>query len=309
MRDVALVLGSFCISYASRAVQSLLRNSLEPVRVRLITDAAEDKTKLEEMVAGLELHGHDVLVHAQAEADDIAESRFAQWPHLRRFRFGHPCWRKLTDPPLFVTPGSEVIVLDPDVYFPNRFRFDSAPEKGIRVMWQRPNCLLPAETVRAAFQAPARLADHVDIGAAHLRQEPDWDFLDWLIDRMGGRGLPRVPHVEAIGWAALAMRMGGGYLPPQHWYCWDHNHLKRLKLKAGTDPLKLMAQLPLASVKMFHAGGVAKEWLVPAEEAGLFDTGQTIEHSLDSPPYEEFTQARFHRVQLIKDTARFVGYT
>lgn len=297
------------MSYASRAVQSLLRNCMDSIRVRLITDAAEDKRKLQDMVDTLDHHGHEVHVHAQTEADEIAEERFAKWPVLRRFRMGHPCWRKITDPPLFVEPGQEVIILDPDVYFPNRFRFDEAPERGVRIMWQRPNCLLPPHSVAAAFRAPARLADHMDIGSAHLRQDLDWDYLDWFIERLGGRGLPWKPHIEAICWAAIAMRMGGGYLPPEHWYCWDHSHPKRWMLKAGVPPLKLLSRVPLHKVKMFHAGGVAKDWLVEAEAQGIFDTGQVIEHTLPSPPFEEFTEMRFKMLQAMKDTARMVGYT
>lgn len=309
MRYVSIVLGSNSISYSGRAVQSLLRNCLEPIHLRLITDAASDREKLQDMVATLDLHGQCVTVHAQVEADDLASRRFSGLPALQRFRFGHPCWRKLTDPSLFADVGAEVVVLDPDVYFPNRFTFDDPPDKGLRVMWQRPNCLLPAETVRAAFAAPARLADHVDIGSAHLKQELDWEYLDWFIERIGGRGLPRVPHVEAIGWSALAMRMGGGYLPPEHWHCWDHSHAKRLRLKFGSQPLKLLGAVPLDRIKMFHAGGIAKNWLVPAEEAGLFETGQTIEHCLRSPPFREFSRARFEILQLQKDAAKAIGYT
>ncbi len=62
-----------------------------------------------------------------------------------------------------------MVLLDPDLYFPNTFRFEPTPEQGILLMWQRPNCLLPHKTVRAAMDAGIPLARHVDIGVAQWR--------------------------------------------------------------------------------------------------------------------------------------------
>ena len=42
-------------------------------------------------------------------------------------------------------------------------------------------------------------------------------------------------HVEAIVWAALAMRSGGGYLDPEHWHCWRNSQWKRVLRRLGAS--------------------------------------------------------------------------
>src|SRR5262249_20653014 len=152
--------------------------------------------------------------HDQAEADRRADDRLARYPNVRRFRQGHPCWRKITDPSLFAADGEEMVLLDPDLYFPNAFSFEPTPERGILLMWQRPNCLLPPEAVRAAIAASFRLAHHVDIGVCHARSPIDWDWLERFLGAIGGPDIPRIMHVEALVWSAMAMHAGGGYLDP-----------------------------------------------------------------------------------------------
>jgi hypothetical protein len=60
---------------------------------------------------------HAWHVCARAEADERAVTVLAPYPNIAAFRFGHPCWRKITDPLLFGAPGEEMIILDPDLYF------------------------------------------------------------------------------------------------------------------------------------------------------------------------------------------------
>ena len=50
----------------------------------------------------------------------------------------------MTDPLLLSRPGEEMLLLDPDLYFPNRFLFEATPSNGLSLMWQRPN--LPPPT-------------------------------------------------------------------------------------------------------------------------------------------------------------------
>ena len=128
----------------------------------------------------------------------------------------------------------EMIVLDPDLYFPNRFRFEETPAKGVLLMWQRPSCLLPDEVVEAAFGAGISLAHHTDIGVVQWRAPVDLEWLNWLIEKLGSSRFPHHMHVESIVWAALAMRMGGGYPKTRGaGICWHRSQYKRLLVKLG----------------------------------------------------------------------------
>jgi hypothetical protein len=74
--------------------------------------------------------------------------------------------------------------------------------------------LCSPDVVRTAINKGVRLAHHVDIGVAHWRASEDLDWLDWLVTELGGSEISRRMHVEAIVWAALARRIGGGHLDP-----------------------------------------------------------------------------------------------
>ena len=155
--------------------------------------------------------------------DDAAATQFVGLPNLQLLRKGHPCWRKVTDPLLLGAPGEELVLLDPDVYFPNRFRFETTPAKGLLLMWQQPNCLLPPEVVRRAMAAGIALARHVDIGVSHWRAGgdlADLAWIDWMLGKLDASAHRRIMHIEAIVWSAIAMRGGGGYLDPGLWVCW-----------------------------------------------------------------------------------------
>ena len=151
-----------------------------------------------------------------------------------------------------------MIPLDPDLYFPNSFRFEQTPAYGLLLMWQRPNCLLPDSIVRHAMVQGISLARHVDIGVAHWRPaEADLEWLDWLLGKLGGAHLPRKMHVEAIVWSAVAMHGGGGYLNPLLWRCWHRTQTKRLRLKLGSSGASILSGEPWTEIKCFHGGGEA----------------------------------------------------
>ena len=210
-RGVYCVLSSRSLPYARHAMASLVAHSVDDLDLTLITDSAEDKIALVDAMQALAVPDrHRWRVAAQSEADDLAVGMLSRHPNIAAFRFGHPCWRKVTDPMLFAPPGGEMVILDPDLYFPNRFRFEPTPKAGLLLMHQPPHCLLPPEVVIRAYDEGVRLAHHTDIGVAQASNGLDLDFLDALIARLGGTTLPRVMHVESIVWAALAMRMGGG---------------------------------------------------------------------------------------------------
>lgn len=308
-RQLYMVLSARSLPYAEKGIESLFAHALEDLSLTLITDGPEDKRQILAAVAGLaNPRGHQWQVYEQAEADQRADTLLADYPHLRGFRHGHPCWRKLTDPLLFAEPGAEMIVLDPDLYFPNLFTFETTPERGLLLMWQPPSCLLPDEVVRRAYEIPVQLAHHVDIGVAHVRNHLDLAWFDAFIGQLGGPALPRVMHVEAIIWAALAMRMGGRYLDPAHWHCWQNRQWKRVARKLGTPGVKQLQQEDFSQVKCFHAGGVAKWWVKEACEQNLFPAPKRVDRLSQGPAFEALSPSTYKLDQGIKRVARSLGY-
>jgi hypothetical protein len=282
-RKLFCVLSARSLPYAEKELESLLARVSQPVSLTLITDS-------------------------QLAADERATEVFVRHPHLQEFRRGHPCWRKITDPMLFCVPGEEMIILDPDLYFPNHFAFEPTPASGLQLMWQPPSCLLPDEVVQAAYALDVRLAHHVDIGVAQLRNNLDLDWLNWFIGALGGAKIPRMMHVEAIVWAALAMRMGGGYFDPVHWNCWQYRQWKRVALKLGVPGATLLRMENLASAKCFHASGVAKWFVKDACERNQFSAPASVTASHAPRPYEELTRREYMADQRIKRIARRLGY-
>jgi hypothetical protein len=308
IRQVYMLLSPRSLGYARDALDSLFRNSLETIHLRLITDSEKDRQELSEAVSQLKANTHQWTVYSEGDLVAREETLFAGYDNLRAFRHGHPCWRKITDPLLLSDPGAELVLLDPDLYFPNRFQFEETPETGLRLMWQQPNCLLPAEVVKAAMSYGIPLANHVDIGVAHWRAAADLAWLDWLLGKLGGRNLPRIMHVEAIVWAALAMRCGGGHLDPLYWKCWHRTQGKRVMRKLGANGLRILSSEPWKEMKCFHAGGEAKWWLHEAREKGLLDgcteqirPGRVI-------AFKELTPAHYGRELAFKRILQTLGY-
>lgn len=308
-RGVFCVLSARSLPYADKAMESLVAHSVDDIDLTLITDSADDKIALVEAMEGLQVpERHSWRVFAQAEADERATAVLAGYPNLAAFRFGHPCWRKVTDPMLFAPAGAEMIILDPDLYFPNHFSFEPTPANGLLLMYQPPSCLLPHEVVMRAYDEGIRLAHHVDIGVAQARNGFDLDWLDWLIARLGGTGLPRAMHIEAIVWAALAMREGGGYLDPMHWHCWRNSQWKRLLLRVGVSGRSLLRTERFADMKCFHGGGIAKWWVPESLRAGDIPTPRHVTEAKSPMPFEELTRASYESTQRLKALARRAGY-
>ncbi len=309
LRQVYMVLSPNALAYARISIASLLRNSEEPLHLHLITDASSDKSILVEAVKEEAPNlRHTISVIAEQELADAEASTFATLSNLRTFRHGHPCWRKITDPLLLGKSGAELVLLDPDLYFPNRFCFEPTPRSGLLLMWQKPNCLFPPEVVRAAIKAKIPLARRVDIGVAHWQAGVDLDWLDWLINRLGGAHLPRVMHVEAIVWAAIAMRQGGGHLDPTLWVCWRRSQLKRVRRKLGTDGHRILHSESWRRMKCFHAGGEAKWWLAAAHAAGELQGGTPHLEPGRVLPFVELIPPSYEREQKVKGVLHRLGY-
>jgi hypothetical protein len=308
-RKLYCVLSARSLPYARFAFQSLFAHCVEPVDLTLITDGEADKAAISVALGAIELREDQAWrVVSKLEADERAAEFYAGYPHIGGFREGHPCWRKITDPPLFARPGEEMIVLDPDLYFPNRFAFEPTPQAGIALMWQRPSCLLPHEVVMAAYEASIPLAHHVDIGVAQLRNRLDLAWLERLVRTLGGPALPRKMHVEAIVWAALAMRTGGGYLDPQRWSCWRNAHWKRVAGKLGVPGTAILATEDFAAMKCFHGGGVAKWWIPDRIAAGGFAPPGTIVEPTGLAPFVPLVEGAYEATRRWKERARRLGY-
>jgi hypothetical protein len=307
-RRLYMVLSPRALAYARLALSSLLENAVEPLHLTLITDSAEDKQELQQVLSELPLRRtHTAKVHSESDLADAEADRFRNLPNLRAFRHGHPCWRKITDPLLLSHAGEEIILLDPDLYFPNPFTFESTPADGLVLMWQQPNCLWPPEIVQRALDAGIPLARHVDIGVSHWRGEVDLEWLDWLLATLGGAALPRAMHIEAVVWSALAMRVGGGHLDPASWVCWRRTQSKRVRVKLGHPGAAILSSEPWSRMKCFHAGGEAKWWLEPAlRERHTPAQPQTIPSPL--LPYVQLTAGRYACEQGAKKLLRSLGY-
>jgi hypothetical protein len=299
------------LPYSKACIGSLLRNGAEPMLLRLITDSRDDADQLSEAFAEVTRNAaHRLEVFDKAAADERAQERYRDFPALLAFRSGHPCWRKVTDPELFADDGDEVITIDPDVYFPNRFSFEKTPTSGLMLMWQPPNCLLPEPLVQSVFEHDIAIADHTDIGVCQYQAPLPLDFLDRFLNEISTAPYASSMHVESIIWAALAMHMGGGYLDPGAWHCFQNSVTRRLERKLGRDPLELLRRIDFSRIKAFHAGGVAKNWLPAAERAGILGNApgsQPVLAACDIAPFTPYRQAKFDRKLKSRALARKLG--
>jgi hypothetical protein len=120
--------------------------------------------------------------------------------------------------------------------------------------------------------------------------------------------MPRKMHVEAIVWAALAMRMGGGYLDGRRWSCWRNAQWKRVAVKFGVAGEKILSAEDFASMKCFHGGGIAKWWIPGRVAAGRFLPPQTLGEDTALQPFVPLSRSDYEGTQRRKELARRLGY-
>jgi len=302
-RRVFIVFSTRDLPYASVCIQGLLANVVTPVVLHLIVDTPEEVAEMTAALPAMDIRAaHQVRVIAKQEIDAIAAERFAGYPNLQAFREGHPCWRKITDPYLLSEPGEDIIILDPDLFFPNPFAFEPAPARDILLMHQGPNCLFPPAAVARGFDAGVAMADHVDIGIAYAPTSAyDLPFLEDLLGKLGVGDFVRNMHIEAIVWAAMCMHTGGGYLDPAAWRCWQKGYLKRGLLALGVPGTRLLKLEPLAGLKCLHVSGPSKYWVVAALKAGTLTYTENAQ-TAPTPvrPVVDFPRAKFDRLQRTK---------
>ena len=311
VRNVFIVLSSRSMPYASRCIRTLLDNCLENVKLTLITDDPEDKTEIEKQVK-LICKGREKqwTVYSKIELDDLAKEKFGAYQGYLKFRDGHPCWRKITDPLILADKDEELIILDPDLYFPNKFTFEPTLMSGVQLMYQGPNCLLPPEAVEQTFSLCGTLVDHVDIGIAQLRSgSVDMQWLDWLVSSMESEKYTNYMHIEAIVWSAIAQKIGGGYFNAKAWRCWQRGQVKRVLIALGVKGHQLIRLEPLSKIKCIHVSGPSKWWVDEAESKGtLKEQGHKYDQPTGIVGYIELTKQKFQRMQKMKDTFRKLGY-
>jgi hypothetical protein len=153
-----------------------------------------------------------------------------------------------------------------------------------------------------------KLARHVDIGVSHWRAGSDLEWIDWMLGRLGSPSLPRAMHIEAIVWAAIAMREGGGYLDPRLWVCWRRTQLRRVRRKLGASGQSILAAEPWSTMKCFHAGGEAKWWLADRTPQRAAPRGESLVADSNLAPFVELTPAHYENEQRGKDALRRLGY-
>lgn len=312
-RSVYCILSARALPYAMHCVRTLFENCVEDVSLTLLTDGPEDVAQVDEALKGdPSTAERDWRIFSEADCAARAKEVFADYPNLRAFRRGHPCWRKCTDPFLFAPSNDdgEMIILDPDLYFPNEFAFEPTPDRGLYLMRQGPNCLYPAPAVEAAFERGARMADHTDIGVAQLRADGiDLQWLDRFLGDYPFADYKDYMHIESIVWAALAMAFGGGYFDPAAWRCWERGHIKRVAIAAGVSGNLLLKLEPLDRIKCIHVSGVSKWWVVDAIKAGaLKNEGARFVEPTPIAPFVEYTREKFARRQRLRGAARKLGY-
>jgi hypothetical protein len=115
-------------------------------------------------------------------------------------------------------------------------------------------------------------------------------------------------HIEAIVWAALAMREGGGYLDPEHWHCWRNSQWKRLALRLGASGRTVLRAERFDDMKCFHGGGIAKWWVPEALAAGDLPPPAQVLETRTPLPFEELTRPAYESTQRLKAWARRAGY-
>ncbi|MEM9392621.1 MAG: hypothetical protein AAGA38_02090 [Pseudomonadota bacterium] len=301
-RPVFIVLSRHSFDYAALCFQSLVANSLDPLSITLLVDDEEDKTIFATLMEETDLGFNSARILTKKELDGAAELRLSEYPSILGLREGHPCWRKITDPLLLSADGEEVIVLDPDLYFPNKFHFEVAPERGVFLMHQKPNCLFPPRAVRRAFEKGYQLARHVDIGVAQYCVGGfDIKWLDTFLKEMAPADFNRFMHIEAIVWSAIAIKFGGLYLDRSVWRCWQKGYFKRLALVFGVHGVHLLRLEQLSTVKCIHISGQSKWWALEAKKRGvLIATNNTIAFPTQGKEYVELSKARYEYEQFYK---------
>ena len=109
------------------------------------------------------------------------------------------------------------------------------------------------------------------------------------------------------------MRMGGGYLDSDRWYCWANTQWKRVLKKAGATPARMLSREDFRSCLAFHAGGTAKTWFAaPVAEESLKELaalpGGKLPKAATLQPFVPFTKEKFEWLRTRGKVLKAMGY-
>jgi hypothetical protein len=207
---VATLLGHAQVPMARVCLESLVRCSAEPLRLRLHDDGTLTPEDAEDLAAAL--GGAEVVW--RAEADERVAGPLARYPATRAFRAASPLALKLVDVAL-LTPGEALAYCDADVLFLRRFsglyRFPS-PAAGAVFMADTQNAY-SLRSWHLLRDRRLRIPLRVNSGIILFRMAlGDPDFVEWFLAQEAYRFAP--PWVEQTGWALLGGRAGCWLLDP-----------------------------------------------------------------------------------------------
>ena len=113
-------------------------------------------------------------------------------------------------------------------------------------------------------------------------------------------------------WSCLAMRMSGGYLDSDRWYCWANTQRKRLLKITGAMPARMLSAEDFRLCLAFHAGGTAKAWLAaPGAEELLKELAGLPGKPLGAEtvrPFVPFTKEKFEWLRKRGRILKAMGY-
>src|SRR4051812_31898839 len=208
-RLVSTLLGHAHVEMALLCLGSLLRRSVEPLRLQVHDDGSLTEEDRDRLAAGLE----EPAVISRREADERLEDRLAPRPASRAFRPDTPLGLKLLDVAL-LAPEGELAYCDSDVLFLRPFSrlFDLPAGAGALFMCDPQN----AYSVRSwhLLREPRlRLAARVNSGIVAFRAAGfDLDLVEWFLGHPEYRFAP--VWVEQTAWALLGAPAGCRLLDP-----------------------------------------------------------------------------------------------
>jgi hypothetical protein len=194
-------------------LNSLFRQSVEPIRIVVLNDGTLDNYDKEQ----LHSIGIGTRVIDKAEVEELCLSKLARYPTCSAFRSTNILFRKLFDLPLFTS--ADFFYADSDVYF---FK----PFVGLFTLNEMEQDVLFMDNGTESYSLrpwhligpkAARLASGINTGIICLRAGYlDLDYVEYLLRKLG--------HVfeqhhtwwaEQTCWAALAMRMRAFVCDPE----------------------------------------------------------------------------------------------
>jgi len=82
----------------------------------------------------------------------------------------------------------------------------------------------------------------------------------------------------------------------------------RIQGKLGMNGSRLLRREPFPTIKCFHAGGQAKNWLAESKREGFLDTDNSVAIPGKIHPFVEISRKAYEREQNMKKWLATLGY-